>query len=113
MARPRILTDQERLESNRRRQARWRKKHEGFARLKVKNDHARRKKERAETVVQQREVAPAKREPRIVQETERVSFAELEGDPEVMAEQRAMMEKFRPPARKEPGVDVPWIEIEL
>lgn len=43
MARPRTLTDAQRLKSNAERQRRWRQRNRGLAKLKVKNWHAEQK----------------------------------------------------------------------
>lgn len=67
MARPRTLTDQERAQSNAKRQARWREKHKGLALLKNRNRE--RKKPPGIEIEWEEPVQKLKREPREVEET--------------------------------------------
>jgi hypothetical protein len=91
MARPRRLTEEERARSNALRQARWRARHVGLARLKDKNRV--RKREREVEVGGEIVLPPPKVETKEEQETSYVGMDEVEGDEKVMREHREMMER--------------------
>jgi hypothetical protein len=99
MGRPRTLTDEERKRSNALRQARWRKNNKGYARLKVRNDHARRRREGQGVEVAFEEPVKKKVGPQMVRygELRHVPLHEAEGNREVMEEHQKRLEKFRPP----------------
>jgi hypothetical protein len=94
MGRPRRLTDEERKRSNAERQARWRAKHLGFARLKDRNEKARL---RALLANKKEKVTNAggvvRREKEEVEETFLVGMDEVEGDKEVLARRMGVRRK--------------------
>lgn len=106
MGRPRVLSDEERKASNARRQAKWRERNKGYARLKVRNDHRRRKEER-----EGREEEVVKK--RVVLEMPRYGELRYEAEPgvDVPYEERGAVEEKRVPSEgKEVGYEGPMTE---